>query len=126
MPNSHRISAADRIALVRVWGPPDVTSAIRAIEDLARDPEFEPHFNVLVDAHALDDGEARLEEIEAVAGSLIELRPRYEGKLAIVCRVGTHFDLMKLMCAYASTQGLRIRAFTETRSARAWLDATDL
>ena len=62
MPNSHRISAADQLARVRGWGRPDVTSAIRAIKDLARDPEFEPHFNVLVDAHALEDGETQLEK----------------------------------------------------------------
>ena len=98
-----------------------MTSAIRAIEDLAQDPEFEPQFNVLVDAHALEDGETELEDVEQVASSLAELRPRFQGKLALVCRVGSHFQLLKLMCAYASTQGLRIRAFTEPSQAREWL-----
>ena len=125
MPSSHHITANEELALVSVWGPPRVESAIQAIEDLARDPEFEPHFNVLVDAHALDDGETELEEIEAVARSLTQLSPRYQGKVAIVCRVGAHFDLLKLMCAYAGTRGLHIRAFIELAQAREWLAGAD-
>ncbi len=121
MPNSHHIAAEEELALVRVWGPPEVESAVRAIQELAQDPRFEPHFNVLIDAHALDDGEAQLEHVEAVADSLTDLSSRYRGKLAIVCRVGTHFDLLKLMCAYAGSQGMRVRAFTEPAPAKDWL-----
>ncbi len=101
-------------------------SAVQAIQELAQDPRFEPHFNVLVDAHALDDGEAQLEQVEAVAGSLTDLSSRYRGKLAIVCRVGTHFDLLKLMCAYAGSQGIRVRAFTEPGQAKDWLTQAEL
>ncbi len=121
MPNSHHIAAEEGLALVSVWGPPEVESAVRAIQELAQDPRFEPHFNVLIDAHALDDGEAQLEQVEAVADSLTDLSSRYRGKLAIVCRVGTHFDLLKLMCAYAGSQGVRVRAFTEPGQAKDWL-----
>ena len=96
-------------------------SAVQAIQELAQDPRFEPHFNVLIDAHALDDGEAELEHVEAVADSLTDLSSHYRGKLAIVCRVGAHFDLLKLMCAYAGSQGMRVRAFTEPAQAKAWL-----
>ena len=125
MPSSHHIAADEGLALVNVWGPPEVESAVQAIRNLAQDPAFKPHFNVLVDAHALDDGETELEEVEAVAGSLSELSPRYQGKLAIVCRVGTHFDLLKLMCAYAGSHGLHIRAFTEPSQAKEWLAGAD-
>ncbi len=121
MQNSHHIAADEELAHVSIWGPPEVASAVKAIQELARDPRFEPHFNVLVDAHALDDGEAELAEVEAVAGSLTDLRSHYRGKLAIVCRVGTHFDLLKLMCAYAGSQGMRVRAFTEPAQAKDWL-----
>ncbi len=121
MPNSHHIAAEEELALVSVWGPPEVESAVRAIQELAQDPRFEPHFNVLIDAHALDDGEAQLEHVEAVADSLTDLSSHYRGKLAIVCRVGAHFDLLKLMCAYAGSQGMRVRAFTEPAQAKDWL-----
>ncbi len=96
-------------------------SAVQAIQELAHDPHFEPHFNVLVDAHALDDGEAELEQVEAVADSLTDLSSHYRGKLAIVCRVGAHFDLLKLMCAYAGSHGMHVRAFTEPAQAEEWL-----
>ncbi|MCH6563425.1 MAG: hypothetical protein IH800_13525 [Myxococcales bacterium] len=121
MPNSHHIAADEGLALVSIWGPPEVESAVQAIQELAQDPRFEPHFNVLIDAHALDDGEAELEHVEAVADSLTDLSSHYRGKLAIVCRVGAHFDLLKLMCAYAGSQGMRVRAFTEPAQAKAWL-----
>ncbi|TDJ07171.1 MAG: hypothetical protein E2O71_07395 [Deltaproteobacteria bacterium] len=121
MPNSHHIAADEGLALVSIWGPAEVESAVQAIQELAQDPRFEPHFNVLIDAHALDDGEAELEHVEAVADSLTDLSSHYRGKLAIVCRVGAHFDLLKLMCAYAGSQGMRVRAFTEPAQAKAWL-----
>lgn len=121
MPNSHEISAAEALARVRVWGPPDVISALGAIEDLARDSKFEPHFRVFVDARELDEGDAPLEHIEQVANTLRSLRERFQGRVAIAARVGTHFDLLNLMCAFAGTYGVEIRVFSEKLRAEAWL-----
>ncbi len=121
MPNSHRIEPDSRLAHVSVWGPPDASSAVRAIEELANDPAFEPHFHVLVDARELDEGDAPLGQIEEVADSLRGLRDRFQGKVAIVARIGPHYDLLKLMCAFAGSYGLHLRAFAESARAQEWL-----
>lgn len=121
MPNSHRIEPDSRLAHVSVWGPPNAASAVRAIQELAGDPAFEPHFHVLVDARKLDDGDAPLDQIEEVANSLRGLRNRFQGKVAILARIGPHYDLLKLMCAFASTYGLHVRVFAESARAQVWL-----
>ena len=121
MPDEHRIVQSERRAFIRVWGPPDAQSAITAILSLAEDPEFQPHYDVLVDARELDEGDPDLGEIEQVAGTLKTLRDSYRGRLAVIAPFGRFFDLLNLMSAFAQSYGVRIRIFTTQTEAEEWL-----
>ena len=100
-------------------GPVDLTAMVEALFEVIGSAKYSPQLRVLVDLAEMDYEPGTLEAVE-IARVLRNARSLLEGGVAVVAPMRL-LTLAEMAASMASEGGLRIRAFSDTLAARAWL-----
>ncbi len=119
MPIEYTVEPDRKIATVNVHHTVGARDIIQAIQQVARDPAFHPHFTVVVNAAEMDYHPA-LPEISGLISVLSDYKNRFRGKIAVLTDPQNGF-VARIGCLFAETRGLNIKAFDSRCEAEAWL-----
>lgn len=96
------------------------------VSDLARrfraDPALPPSFDLLIDARD-SNRVPTLAELETRVATLVALRDRFAGRVAMVVSDDLRFGLARLLEAHLEPFGIEAHAFRAVEPARVWLEA---
>lgn len=126
MQYSYTISKSERRARVTVEGTYDLAAAMRATQQLAEDPRFEPEFGILIDLRGMEyDAIPKFEELETGATVTETKRDAFRGPVAVVSIPGPFFDVVRLGVSRALLFDINSEPFLDLASAEKWLDSFD-
>ena len=124
MPYDISIDPAARRVTVRAHGTSDLAATLAQMRALAADPLYAPDFAMLVDANGLDYVPSFAETLR-LRDAFEELRQSYKGPIAIVLDDTLRYGVTRTLAGMTSLFGVRLQAFRDFPSARAWLAEED-
>ena len=118
------LSERDRRIQVTARGPVDVGESLAAGLALTQQPDFQPHYAVLVDAREIEFAPSAM-EIEHLGRALARFKESFLGRIALLVQGTLMFGIMRMLCSVAEANGFPMRPFTDLDEACAWLEAED-
>ena len=120
MPYRWSICQEEELAEIVADGFVDTSSSIEALFAVTSDPEYAPHYRILIDMREMDFT-PRLGDALEIASVLRKARSVLRGRMALV----THEELSRLAVIVASiaSGGVTIRTFEDYDAARLWVCA---
>lgn len=118
------IDRAARRVTIRGHGPSDLDEALAQMRSLAVDPLYAPDFSLLIDANDLGYTPSFADTLR-LRDAFEELRASYRGPIAIVLEDTLRYGVTRTLAGMTALFGLRLQAFRDLSSARAWLAEED-
>lgn len=123
MPLSYTIADQEQQVVITGDGAVTMAGMIAFVEQVAVDPQFRPHYTVILDLRTADYA-ADMEDGEKLAATLKLKRTDFQNKFAVVVP-DTLYLLAKLYCVMSRLGGFeKIQCFTDLDQARAWCRST--
>ncbi len=124
MPYDVSIDPAARLVTVRAHGDSDRAATIAQMRSLAADPLYAPDFAIVVDSTAFGYVPDFADTLH-LRDAFEELRQSYRGPIAIVIDDPLRYGVTRALAGMTSLFGLRLQAFRDFPSARAWIAEED-
>lgn len=119
----HKVYHGSELIVLNAWGTVDLTASKAAIRKIADDPEFQDHYEILMDLQEVD-ADLSVPEVFELASFVAmphnELPTRR--KIAVVVSGEHEFDLAEFMALCAAHRHAKMRAFRDMSEAVQWLD----
>jgi|GEM_PF-3400670 len=112
MSYSHKIYRESKTAIVKANGPIDLRSSIAAMKALAKDKNFDPHFNVIVDLRQMDFTPTAA-DIFAIKDSLSVMKSSYSGEITVLSTEKV-LPLIKMTATMEAVYNINLKAATES------------
>jgi hypothetical protein len=119
MPFDYRIIAEDRIAYVTAKGPIDMRAAVEAMGELARHPEFDPSFGVVIDLREMNYRPS-FGELRVIAWALAHERFALPKRVAVVLSESVKRTRARVYDRFGRMAGLGLQLFPNMSDADAW------
>ncbi len=120
MPIRYRIDKEERLVRAEVRGDFTTSDMIRALDNMVRDPDFEPGFNFLSD-HAAVGEPVTPEQLDQLIAHLESLSEVLSGaRWAIVATKPASYGMMRMLSVLAEAIPLRVAVFESLESAEEW------
>jgi hypothetical protein len=120
MPYRYTIDSDARLITVVGEGLADLAATEALMRSVAADLAHHPDFDALVDARALDYMPT-FREAQEIRSMLQGLRDSYRGRVAVVVEGAVRFGVTRMVSQLLEANGIRMEAFRDLESARAWL-----
>jgi hypothetical protein len=125
VPYEISIDPAARRVNARAHGDSDFEETLAIMRSLAEDPRYAPDFAILVDAMEFAYVPDFADTIR-LRNAFEELKQSYRGPIAVVLDDAVRYGVTRALSGMTALFGLRLQAFRDFPSARAWLDEEDL
>lgn len=112
MPFNHKIHKEGEIVIVKAIGVIDINSTLEAIASVIKDPEFSPHFQIIVDLRKIQYNPSIL-DIFKIKDSLNSKMKMLQGTITLVT-TPAFSHLTKLVCIMTSVYNIKMYAVTES------------
>jgi Ni,Fe-hydrogenase I small subunit len=122
MPYRYTIDSDARLVTVVGEGLADLGVTGTFMRTLLADREYRPDLDLLVDARTLDYTPT-LHEAQEIRTMLHDVRESYRGRIAVVVDGTVRFGMARMVSTLVEPSGIRMEAFRDLATARAWLSA---
>lgn len=120
MPFDCRVLTEERIAYVTAQGPIDMRAAVEAMGELARNPEFDPSFGVVIDLREMNYRPS-LGELRVIAWALAHERFALPKRVAVVLSESVKRTRARVYDRFGRMAGLGLQLFPNMTEADAWV-----
>ncbi len=120
MPFVYSVSASDEQAYVTGRGSVTTAEAIKTLNSLLADPQFEPHFSVIVDVREISYSPPDQSEIIRVAQAIEEVATTPTGNVAVIAKGSFIFTAVLLATHIRTTCSINIKVFADWSGAKAF------
>ena len=120
MPFTYMISREDKLAYVTANGSVDLRATIEAMGRLAQEPDFDPDFEVFVDAENMEYTPS-FGELRVLAWALGHESKRYKNKVAVVRPQRATGARHEIYARLAKLTGVTLGLFRDREAALRWI-----
>jgi hypothetical protein len=120
MPYRYSIDTDARLVMVVGEGTADLAATEALMRALSVDVATRPDFDALIDVRALDFMPT-FREAQEIRAILQDVRDDYQGRIAVVVEGTVRFGVTRMVSQLIEASGIRMEAFHDMESARAWL-----
>lgn len=97
----------------------DHDGCLHAMKSLSEDPDFMPHFGVILDLRNIRSSPL-LDELNGIAEALSHIKDYFAGKIAVVVEM-VYYSMAILTSHYASFSGFTYGIFYDLHEAQRWI-----
>ena len=120
MPFDYRIAADERVAYVTARGAVDMRSSLEAMGELARNPEWDANFGVLIDLREMTYRPS-LGELRVIAWALAHEKTAFPKRVAVVLSESVKRTRARVYDKLGRMAGFGLQLFPSMTDALDWL-----